>query len=159
MKRKQPITLFREAWVWSHKEEKLYRKLCVGFTLHLCCGTSRLGDVRCDLLFPSDVKGDMYHLPFRSHVFDTVICDPPWHGPRTWKKWLTLMREISRVSKRRVIFILGNLIYRLPKPWKLKHVFILKRVSPQVKLVYVWTRPIPLGVTLTGPRENRITPL
>jgi len=139
--RKQPVTLFKEVWVWSKREEQLYRRLCRGFTLHLCSGKSFLGDVRCDLALPSDLKADMYHLPFRSFTFDTVITDPPWHGPSTWHKWETLIKEITRISRKRIIFVLGNLIFILQEPWHLKHVYLLKKISPQIKLIYVWERP------------------
>ena len=138
--RKAPVTLFREAWIWSEREEWLYKQLCEGFTLHLCCGTSRLGDIRCDLIFPADVKGDMYQLPFRDEAFTTLICDPPWHGPKNWSKWMQFVHEICRVTRHRIILVLGNLIFLLPKPWRLVHVYILKKISPQVKLIYVWEK-------------------
>jgi hypothetical protein len=138
--RKHPVTLFREAWVWSQSEEFLYRQLCEGYTLHLCCGTSRLGNVRADLMFQADVKADMFNLPFLNQAFDTIICDPPWFGPKSWNKWKRFMGEICRVARHRIILVLGNLIFLLPKPWSLFRVYVLKRITPQVKLVYVWQK-------------------
>jgi len=152
--KKQPVTLFKETWVWSHSEEKLYRRLCKGFTLHLCSGTSRLGDVKADLKFPADIKADMYNLPFKNSCFDTTICDPPWHGPRNWNKWRKLMKEITRVTRKRIIFVLGKLIFIIPKPWELTHVFILKKISPQIKLVYVWEKLGNLERWLSTPRKT-----
>jgi len=142
-KRKQPVMLFREAWVWSEQEERLYAKLCIGRVLHLFSGRSLLGDIRVDIDSPvATHKIDLSEgkLPFKDLEFDTTIADPPWAGPQNWDKWENLMHEIVRVTRRRVIFILGNLIYLLPKPFVLKQIYVLKKVSPQVKLVYVWER-------------------
>jgi len=141
--RKQPVTMFREAWMWCKKEERLYSKLCVGKTLHLFSGRSSLGIVRVDIDSPvATHKIDLSEgrLPFKDLEFETTIADPPWFGPSTWENWEKLMSEIVRVTRRRVIFILGNLIYLLPKPFKLSKIYVLKRISPQVKLVYVWER-------------------
>ena len=140
--RKQPVTLFRRTWVWSEAEEKIYAKLCVGRVLHLCSGYSELGDERIDInpnVRPS-IVADVHHLPFRDLSFDTIIIDPPWHGPRTWMKWEQMVKEMVRIARRRIILILGNLMYILPKPFKLKEVYILKKISPQIKHIYVWER-------------------
>jgi len=140
--RKQPVTLFREAWVWSEAEERIYSKLCVGRTLHLCSGYSQLGDERLDInpdVKPS-VVADVHWLPFRDLSFDTVIIDPPWSGPRTWMKWEQMCKEMVRVARRRIILILGNLIYILPKPFRLTKIYILKKISPQIKHIYIWDR-------------------
>ena len=140
--RKLPVTLFKEAWIWSEKEEEIYRKLCIGSVLHLCSGYSELGDERVDI--NPDVKptvvADVHNLPFRDNSFDTIIIDPPWHGPRTWMKWEQMIKEMTRVARRRIIMILGNLIYILPKPWELKHIYILKKISPQIKHIYIWDK-------------------
>jgi len=104
---------------------------------------SLLGDVRIDLLHPEAThKIDLSEgkLPFQDLEFDTTIADPPWFGPQNWDKWEQLMREITRVTKKRIIFILGPLIYILPKPFQLKKIYIVKKVSPQIKLVYLWER-------------------
>jgi len=129
--------------MWCEKEERLYSKLCVGRTLHLFSGRSGLGNVRVDIDSPvATHKIDLSEgrLPFQDLEFETTIADPPWFGPSTWENWEKLMSEIVRVTRRRVIFILGNLIYLLPKPFKLSKIYVLKRISPQVKLVYVWER-------------------
>ena len=143
MKRQQPVTLFREAWMWDKAEEKLYAKLCKGKVLHLFSRRSLFGDVRVDIDSPvATHKIDLSQgkLPFKDLEFDTVIADPPWAGPQNWDKWENLMHEIVRVCKKRVIFILGNLIFLLPKPFKLKKIYVLKKISPQIKLVYIWER-------------------
>ena len=141
--RKQPVTMFKEAWMWSEPEEKLYAKICVGRILHLFSGRSGLGDVRIDIDSPvATHRIDLSEggLPFQDLEFDTTISDPPWAGPKNWDKWMNLMHEIVRVTRKRVIFILGTLMFSLPKPFVLKHVYVVKKISPQVKLVYVWER-------------------
>jgi len=140
--RKQPVTLFRKAWVWSESEEKLYAKLCIGSVLHLCSGYSLLGDVKLDINFKvsPDVVADIHYLPFKNFSFDTIICDPPWYGPKNWMKWKIMTEEMIRIARKRIILILGNLFYPIPKPFELSEVYILKKISPQIKLIYVWNR-------------------
>jgi len=135
--------MFQRAWLWSKKEERLYSKLCIGKVLHLFSGQSLLGDVRVDIDSPLAT----YHidlskgkLPFKNLEFDTIIADPPWAGPKTWDNWIKLMHEIVRVARKRVVFILGNLIFLLPKPFELSKIYVVKKINPQVKLVYVWDR-------------------
>jgi len=140
---KDTVTMFRRAWLWSKEEERLYAKLCIGRVLHLFSGYSLFGEVRVDIDSPHAThKIDLSEgkLPFKDLEFDTIIADPPWAGPLIWDRWSNLMREIVRVAKKRVIFILGNLIYLLPKPFHLSKIYVVKRISPQVKLVYVWDR-------------------
>ena len=142
---KNNVTLFREAWLWSDSEEKLYAKFCEGRVLHLFSGKSMLGDVRIDIHEDSaaNMRIDLskaIKLPFEDLSFDTTIADPPWAGPQIWNNWMTLMKEIVRVTRKRVIFILGNLIYLLPPPFILTKIYIVKKISPQVKIVYIWER-------------------
>jgi hypothetical protein len=143
LRRKQPVTMFREAWLWSEEEEKLYANLCIGRTLHLFSGKSGLGDVRVDISSAQAthrIDLSQGHLPFQDLEFDTTIADPPWIGPQIWDGWEKLLREMVRVTRKRIILILTNLIWMLPPPFALKHIYVVKKISPQVKLVYVWER-------------------
>jgi len=67
-------------WRWSGELESFFKRYCDGLTLHICCGFSRLGDVRVDIdpKARPDVVCDMLHLPFRKFLFDVVLCDPPY---------------------------------------------------------------------------------
>lgn len=78
---KNPSYKFKKAWSWPHEVEAKIKSLCEGFTLHVCCGDSRLGDVTIDLHKPANIKADMFHLPIRRDSFDTVVCDPYWELP------------------------------------------------------------------------------
>jgi ubiquinone/menaquinone biosynthesis C-methylase UbiE len=70
-----------DAWIWPDRVERLFREHATGDTLHICCGTSDVGDVTVDVDSDRDpdVVADMRELPFAPATFDTVICDPPWH--------------------------------------------------------------------------------
>lgn len=129
------VTQFKRTWVWSKRETQLYAKYVVGSLLHVCSGLSRLGDVRVDLLLPADVKADMAHLPVKSKSFDTVIWDPPWIHPRNYRT----VFEIVRVARKRVLVVSNHWIH-VPKPFKLRRVYAVKKVSPAVKLFFVYDR-------------------
>lgn len=98
---KSPKYRFKKAWSWPVEIENKIRSLCEGFTLHVCSGDSTIGDVRLDLTKPADIKGDMFHLPFRPESFDTVLCDPPWHLPYHLRgKLLRQLRDCLKAGGR-----------------------------------------------------------
>ncbi len=143
------ITRFRESWAWCEKEEKLYAKLLRGYkpVLHLFSGKSRLGDVRIDAEgFPEVthrirvVPTEDYMLPFRDDEFDAVIFDPPWVNQ--YILWTT--KEVPRVARRRIVAVTGCFWWEPHKKylssWKLTKIYVLKKVSPVVKLVFVYDR-------------------
>lgn len=74
-------------------------------SLHVCCGLSKLGDVRLDLHEPSaHLSCDASNM--RSVVDDeeyaSVLCDPPYNGDFQWNH--NLLSELARVASRRIIF-------------------------------------------------------
>jgi len=70
---------FKKAWRWPDQVEDFIKKHIRGRSLHVCCGASKVGDVKVDKFFrDADVQNmDMFDLDFKEE-FDTVICDPPW---------------------------------------------------------------------------------
>jgi len=77
--------------------ERAYSK-----TLHLCCGFTHFDfavNADIDLNAHLDLRADMFNLPFRNNVFDTIICDPPYrlaiHRRAAWT------REMYRVIRKR----------------------------------------------------------
>ena len=78
---KNPSYKFRRAWAWPSDVEAFIEAKIEGLSLHVCCGESKIGDIRIDLYTNADVKADMFHLPIKKHSCDTVICDPPWELP------------------------------------------------------------------------------
>jgi len=141
---KVPVTQFRKAWVWLKGEERLYARLLRGYkpVLHLFCGTSSLGDIRLDKEnFPNvthvfEVKRNS-RLPFPNKSFDATILDPPWIN----QFFIWASKEVPRVTRRRIIAVTGNFWFCLRKPecylWK-QQVYVLKGISPQTKLVFVY---------------------
>lgn len=79
--RKNPSYSFKKAWSWPFEIEAKVKELCEGFTLHVCCGESSLGDVTIDKEKKASIRADMFYLPIRPESFDTVVCDPPWELP------------------------------------------------------------------------------
>lgn len=77
----------------------------VGTVLQVCCGGSRVGDVRIDHdwnAHTANVLGDALNLPFLDRSFDTVACDPPYE--LLYPNRVHLQRELVRVARRLVIF-------------------------------------------------------
>ena len=67
-------------WRWNKELEDFFRTQNHGLSLHVCCGLSDVGTVRLDIDHDSkaNVIADMFHLPFKREVFDTILCDPPY---------------------------------------------------------------------------------
>jgi hypothetical protein len=91
--------------LWPESIEDFLPTLFVGRTLHVCCGKSKLGDVRLDLNEPdADIQCDASNM--RGFVgdgeFDTVLCDPPYNGKFQWNH--DLLSELARVASKRIIF-------------------------------------------------------
>lgn len=90
--------------IWPEEVEEFLGTLLVGRTLHVCCGKSRLGDVRLDLHEESaDIRCDAADM--RAHVadqsFDTVLYDGPYNG---WLDWMhKVLEELARVARKRII--------------------------------------------------------
>jgi len=76
---KNKVTL-KESWIWNKTVEEFIKNKIIGYSLNVCAGISKLGDIKVDL-DPKDksiIKADMKKLPFEDETFDTVIEDPPW---------------------------------------------------------------------------------
>jgi len=77
----EKVAKWVKSWEWPQEiNENVKLMLEEGETLHICCGTSEIGDVFVDLepQRPDIVKADMRELPFETNEFDNVIIDPPW---------------------------------------------------------------------------------
>ena len=98
---------FIKAWGWPAEVEQFIAEMCEGYVIHVCSGTSEMGDLRIDKYMPADRAGDMLALPIESGVADTVICDPPWGVPRNLRA--RLIYELRRVLK-----VGGQLIFNAP---------------------------------------------
>lgn len=93
---------FRTGWRWSKGITKWFiletsRLDLKRPILHLCSGSSRLGDVRVDAFHEmANVRASMYKLPFKTGAFPTVICDPPYELPLQDRAKLN--DELARVT-------------------------------------------------------------
>jgi len=77
----------------------------IGSVLQVCCGGSRLGQVRVDIdcTVPGvTVCADMLALPFRADAFDTIAADPMYN--LAYPTRVHLQRELARIARRRILF-------------------------------------------------------
>lgn len=77
----------------------------VSSLLQVCCGGSRLGDVRVDIdpgAPGANVRADMLRLPFKDGSFTTVACDAIYRIDNRTR--VHLQRELARVASHRIIF-------------------------------------------------------
>lgn len=90
--------------LWSESIEDVLDSLLVGYSLHACCGLSKLGNVRLDLDENNnpDVICDASNMPFSDNSFDTILCDPPYNGKFQWNH--DLLSELARIARERIIF-------------------------------------------------------
>jgi hypothetical protein len=75
------IAKWIKSWEWPQDiSDNVESLLQEGYTLNICAGNSRLGDIKIDLDPKNqDVqKMDMRNLDFDDETFDNVIIDPPW---------------------------------------------------------------------------------
>ena len=70
----------QETWVWPDKITEKVAEFISGYSLNICAGLSKLGDVKIDIdpKRKEVGKADMNSLSFTDETFDTVISDPPW---------------------------------------------------------------------------------
>jgi hypothetical protein len=117
--------------LWPEAVEELLAGLLQPPSLHVCCGKSKLGDVRFDAdpANNPDVVGDAACLPFDDESFGTVLCDPPYNGKFQWNH--DLLSELSRVAKHRIVFQHWFLPADHNGAWKKWHKF-------QLTAAYVW---------------------
>jgi hypothetical protein len=89
--------------LWPDEVEEYLQGQLIGSTLHICCGKSRLGDVRLDMYEQDvDVLADAARLPFDHDSFDTVLCDPPYNGIFRWQH--DVLDECARIARKRIIY-------------------------------------------------------
>lgn len=90
--------------LWPGEVEAVLESLLLPSSLHVCCGKSRLGDVRLDLdeAHKPDIVADAADIPCADNEYDTVLCDPPYNGDHGWNH--KLLAELARVASKRIIF-------------------------------------------------------
>jgi len=133
------------------------RNMCSDMTLDIGCGRTPKGKVNVDLYQGFEhrekviiIKADAQHLPFKSNVFDKVssheviehLEDP-----------LTLLREMHRVSRDRIMITTPNAFYVN----KIMRLLFRGYYTPNKEHIYLWG-PIELENLLIkmGFRDVRI---
>lgn len=103
---RNPKLTFKKSMVWEQEIEELIKSKIVGKSLNVCCGESKIGDVRVDIdpAMKPDIVADMNELPFEENSFDTVISDPVWK--LNYYKRMKPFFECVRVCK-----VGGRIIY------------------------------------------------
>ena|SRR3990167_10820461 len=136
VKQKQVVEEFVNQWKWSRHEEWLVSKWIIGQSIHVCSGSSKLGDIQLDLTEYAHIRGDALHLPLKDKSIDTVISDPPWNIGFIGRYW----KELKRVAKKRVIFM-GLSKMRDGKDLHLIHSEVVGReYGFQIKALLVYDR-------------------
>jgi len=71
--------------LWPEEVEGYIQTILIPRSLHVCCGKSKLGDIRTDLYETNiDIRCDAAKLPFSDGSFESVLCDPPYNGNFQW---------------------------------------------------------------------------
>ena len=117
--------------LWPEQVSDVLQNLLIPKSLHVCAGLSPLGDVRFDNdpANNPDVVGDAACLPFADESFASVLCDPPCNGKFQWNH--DLLKELSRVAKKRIIFQHWFIPADPEGRWKKWHKFALTAA-------YIW---------------------
>jgi len=89
--------------LWPGAVEGWIKSKFIGSVLHVCCGKSKLGDVRVDLHEESaDYHWDAAKLECEDLAFDTYLCDPPYNGKFAFMH--EVLNEAIRVTRKRIIW-------------------------------------------------------
>jgi len=92
--------------LWPDEVESHVSSLLIGRSVHVCCGKSKIGDVRVDIdpennpdivCDASDMKAVI-----DDGQFDSVLRDPPYNGNMQWNH--NLLHELHRIAKSRIVF-------------------------------------------------------
>jgi hypothetical protein len=117
--------------LWPEAVEEFISTLLLPRSLHVCCGKSKLGDVRFDSdpANEPDVLGDASKMPFEDESFESVLCDPPYNGKFQWNH--DLLKELSRIASKRIIFQHWFMPADHEGQWKKWHKF-------KLSAAYIW---------------------
>ena len=117
--------------LWPEEVSDVIQSLLIPRSLHVCSGLSPLGDVRLDSdpINKPDVVADATEIPFDDESFESVLCDPPYNGQFQWNH--NLLKELSRVASKRIIFQHWFIPADADGLWKKWHKFSLTEA-------YIW---------------------
>lgn len=124
--------MIKPEWKWTQDiEDEILRELPQdgGLVVHVCSGTSGIGDIRIDRYYEGsispvrrnpgvpNVKADMNYLPVKSGMADATICDPPY-SRLARARFNQHVEELVRITKPggKVIFL---------SPWVIQHSILI----------------------------------
>jgi len=125
-------------WSWNRKTDFWLLRHCIGRTLNVCCGRSKIGDLRIDIdpSLEPDMIGDVMDLPFRPGTFGTVICDPPFSLYNRFK-WIYRLADLA---ERRLILSAPGGIFPRIKGFKAEYMATIQRGNMFVRYWIIYTR-------------------
>lgn len=135
--------MLRANWIHPPNVEAWLRTMAIGKTLNVCCGLSRVGDVRVDTDENTNrtEAGDLFDLRFEEASFDTVICDPPFAYYNTFK-WCQNLASIA--TKRLILSIDRSMPFLKRAAWNPQpdlYAFVPEPFkSTYIRLFMVWNR-------------------
>lgn len=135
----------RVNWIQPPNTERWLRRMVVGSSLNVCCGMSRVGDVRIDTDPTTNrtVEGDLFAArdTFGYLSFDTVICDPPYDyyfGKNFGHfKWFL---QLSDIAKKRLIISAPQIQLRLRKRDWHTELYSMRNFGAYLRLYWVFDR-------------------
>jgi hypothetical protein len=127
-------------WIQPGSVEDWLQSIALGRTLNVCCGNSRVGDVRIDT-DPNTNRtqaGDVFKMNYEPGSFDTVICDPPfsYYSPKYGQKWLL---QLSHIAKKRLILSSGTIALNNLLPRFKANLYALSDTKNRYFLRLYWT--------------------
>jgi len=118
----------RPKWSFNPFLKQWFSERVLGRALHLCCGLTNFPfavNIDIDVKSKADIIADMFHLPLRSNIFDTIICDPPYRlAIHKRSDWVYEMKRVIRNRPGNRILLKTDFIPFFGKEWKLKELEI-----------------------------------
>jgi len=132
------VETYQINWSWNKKTDFWLLRHCIGTTLHVCCGMSKIGDLRVDIdpMVKPDMICDVMELPFRAGSFETIICDPPFSLFNRFK-WIYKLADMC--TKRLIISAPGGIFPRL-KGFKTEYKATIQRGNLFVRYWLIYTK-------------------
>lgn len=90
--------------LWPKQVESFLETLLIPKSIHLCCGESKLGDIRVDLYKNDTIKYDAAKITdiVSPNSYKTSVCDPPYNGKMQWNH--DLLTALAVITSHRIIF-------------------------------------------------------